>query len=94
VNLTQDTSPQTDLTAPALQVVEGQPLAVQFAGRTLTKDEAEQLAHALLDVVTEIDTAHWHAIYPELADRIALRLEPTYDDLDDVDDEQLERIAS
>lgn len=85
------TSTHTALPLPALLLAEGQTPAVQFAGRTLTKDEAEQLAYALLDVVGEIDTAHWYAVDPELAARIDARLEPTYDDFDD---EQPLRIAS
>lgn len=82
---------QVALTAPALLLVEGQAPAVRFAGRTWTKDEAEQLAYALLNVVTEIDTARWYAIDPELAAQMEADVHATFDDLDD---EQHMRIAS
>lgn len=78
---------QVELTAPVLLLVEGQAPAVQFAGRTLTKEQAEQLAHDLLDVVTEIDTARWYAVNPVLAARMEA-------DATALDDEQLERMAS
>lgn len=75
--------------SPVAVFADGQAPVVRFAGRTLTKGEAEQLAHELLDAVTEIDTAYWQTNCPELV--AYWDAQPSIEDLDD---ELLERIAS
>ncbi len=73
---------------PVVVFVDGQAPVIRFAGRTLTKDQAEQIAHALFNAVTEIDTAHWYAVDPVLAAEMEAQVHA------DLGDEQLERIAS
>jgi hypothetical protein len=76
-------------TAPPVVVfADDQAPVIRFAGRTLTKDQAEQLAHDLFNAVTEIDRAHWYAINPVLAAEMEAQVHA------DLGDEQLDRIAS